>query len=584
MNKLSKILVSVSLLATLFVGCSTKKESSPQVDDDIKVESISFTLENDNGYVDNYIQMHDLEVLPYDASNKTLEWSIEQPDLAEVIKDRIYLYQAGDTNVICKATDGSGIEVKKPIHIMDHVAPSGMEIEEKQFAYLGEEMSPVVTFYPDSRMVDQRFEIIIPEEYQDILEVGENGDTYLPKKVGAAKIVVASKGNKELKKEMDVIVEDDAFSIMTTDITSGEATYYADFDGRHSVWKASFALTDEDSWPSITLALKTPINLSRQNISIDAKCVSGHPWYDTHFLNENRDIVYREGHDIAKGTWETSVYPPNGDLIEDIYFVRFFLNTGRAHAASGEGNATIYFDNFKILATPLESIAYRSQELIIDCENEYTFKDHDLLFTPSNTTERAIKISVKPGYEEYISVIGDKTIKGLTWGEAYLILSSKTNSDINCEVKVSIVLENVHPNALHLYRGDSFQENLPTIFSLADNQDKIFCFAFKPIGDGTFGFTIGDHYNKWKSIAANYSITIINGFPYTKNGVIVPDNDGWFIWKHLVSAFDGDGIRDATDITSIESNYDHALEALDGIHLDELYIDIQGAYLEQKYA
>ena len=527
--------------------------------------------------------MHDLEILPYDASNKTLEWSIEQPDLAEVIKDRIYLYQAGDTNVICRTTDGSGIEVKKPIHIMNPTAPSRMELEEKVFTYLGEEMSPNVTFYPNSGMVDQRFEITIPEEYQDILEIGENGDTYISKKVGTAKIVVTSKGNSDLSKEVEVVVEDDAFSVMTTDITSGEATYYLDIEGRHSVWKASFALTQEDSWPSITLALHKPISLSNQNISIDVKSTSGHPWYDTHFLNKNREIVYHEGHDIIKNTWATNEYPPNGDLVDDIYFVRFYVNSGKTHAASGERNVTLYFDNFRVLSTPIESISYRSKELIIDCENEYTFKDHDILFTPSNTTERAIKISVKPGYEEFISIINDKTIKGLTFGEAYLILSSKARPDVNCEVKVSIVLENPHPNALHLYRGEAFQENLPTIFSLADNQDKIFCFAFKPVGDGTFGFTIGDHYGKWKSIAANYRINIANGFPSTENGIIVPDSDGWFIYKHLISTFDGDGLDDATDITSIESDYNMTTESLEGIHLDELYIDIYGAYLEDKY-
>lgn len=579
MKKISKLFISLSLFATFLVGCTNNSASSSEdLNKDIKIESISFTLEYDSGYVNSYIQMHDLVVLPYDASNKKLEWSVEKPSLAEVIKDRIYLYEAGDTNVICRATDGSNVEFKKLIHINNLAAPADMEVESNQCVYIGEEVSPEVTFYPDSGVIDQRIEITVPEIYQDILEVTEKGDSVISKKVGNAKMVVTSKGNKNLSKEVDVLVEDDAFNMMKEDVTSGKTKYYLDFDSRKSVWESSFSLTSEDTWPSITLALNEPFNFSRQSVSVDSKCVSGHSWYEAHFLDINRDIVYREGHDNPKNNWVTNVFSANGDLEEDIYYVRFFANTGRSHASSIDTTATTYFDNFKIVTKEVVQIAYKSQELIIDCISQYRFSAHDLVYYPSKATEQAFKVSIKPGYEDYIRLIDEKTIIGLMAGDAYIIITSKIDPYISCEVKVHIVLENIHAKALHLYQGDTFQENIPVPFSLADNQDKTFCLAFKPVGDGTFGFTIGDHINKWKTVIPNVIISIDGGVPTAEKGTIVPSEEGWFIWKHLVSEFVGDGVLEATDITSIESNY--GVSDLVPISLLELYIDIYGAYLE----
>lgn len=97
--------------ATIIASTSNGKQSTVKVTvNPIKVSEIKLSENNLNMKIEDKVTIT-AEVLPENATDKTIEWASENPDIVTVENGIITANSSGTTKIICKSKDGVQVEV-----------------------------------------------------------------------------------------------------------------------------------------------------------------------------------------------------------------------------------------------------------------------------------------------------------------------------------------------------------------------------------------------------------------------------------------------------------------------------------------
>ena len=556
-NIIKKLLVLIPLMGVL-TGCGTPKGEDSSQEEDIKVEEIYFDLLSDKIYVNHYAQITDFEVLPYSASNKNVSWTFEDPTLGEVIGDKAYGYKAGVTNIICEATDGSNVSYSRPIEILDLLEPSIIEVKQTAYVTLGSDYVPEVTFYPNVSSTDQRFILEIPEEYSEYASV--NGNKVETLKPGLVKVKVISASNPSLYKQVDLHIEEDLIASSTVEPEYvNAAKIYEEYEGRNTVLVGTYKATETPTWPDFKIKLPKPINLSKQNGSIDIKQISGPNWACIKFLDINKKSIlktetgrdYEQGMNSNSGNWTTVPLVANSAFTKDIYYIQIHLYAISSDTVNGQtiylgDYATFAFDNLVVNEIPLEGFELPSNNIQIDLETPYEIKP---VFLPSDTTVKTFSLRLEEGSEQYIEILEGNKIKGRALGQGVVYIYSPGYESATYRLEVEVVEKIPHLGAIQLLANKDNEVQLTNPFSALELFSKAIAFDFKLENkDGCIGFTIVDEeFQDWYNITDTIRISK-SGNDITSNmGKIsqseIPD---WYTITINENELHGDGRGKAT--------------------------------------
>ena len=152
MRNISKLLILLLSAPLFLVSCNSSSNSSggETVQKEVKVKEISFSVLTDRVYVNHNVMIKDLKVLPTNATNKQLKWSLADADMGTFKNDFIYVTKAGDTSIICESLDGSNVKYELPIHILPLEAPTSMVCKSTVYGCVDFPITPEVSFLPDS--------------------------------------------------------------------------------------------------------------------------------------------------------------------------------------------------------------------------------------------------------------------------------------------------------------------------------------------------------------------------------------------------------------------------------------------------
>lgn len=329
----------------LLCGCSKNKTSSiePQ---DIKVESISFRLMTESVYINHYAYIQDFEVLPKNATNKAVEWSLSDNEAGRFDGDLLFALKPGEINIICKAVDGSNTSFELPLHILDYEKPQIFNVDSQIFVYKNVEFNPSVTVSPDSDFVDSRYVVTIPEASKDIVELTESG-SLIGRQFGTATIQVAPLQEPTDIHSVVVNVEEDLFASSTSNSTG--CSFLREYEGRHSVATVE-APFKANHWQNFDITLPEKFNLATSYETVDLKAICGYSWIEFQFLDINKNPIKQSettlkiSFDLTKGgPWANKeIGSLTGDF-PDVYFLRCYVN---AAPQTGDPNVKIALDNF----------------------------------------------------------------------------------------------------------------------------------------------------------------------------------------------------------------------------------------------
>lgn len=563
-NIFNKLFLTATAIFAL-VGCSNE-ELPPIINqpDEVKVESISFVIENDLVYVDHYVQLKDFEVLPLDATNKDVEWYLEDNTLGEVIKDKVYGYKPGETYVVCKALDGSDVLYKQPLKIMALNSPSSMSDINEAYCTLGVEVTPDVQFYPYISTTDQRYVIDVEDKYKDYVQVTEDNKIIGIKK-GDAEIKICSASNPNLFKYFKVHFEEDLFaSASIVEVSKPHLTYLQNYEDRTTVMGVTFDYTPSPSWPDVRIKLPRPINLGKESISLDYRFVSGKIWSSLKFLDEEgkpivtyidgqgvqREEEFMMNEDASKG-WKTTTIQGDEDYDKEVHYIKLHVETTRPEGDTTSERLQFYFDNLVANEIPLTEIELLDQEIDIDLENPYQVQVN---YLPENTTSKRFALKVEEGYEGIVEIVDGTKIKGLKANEtAYVVVYSPFYEGIENRLKVNVHETIPHSSANKYYKNKEIQTKLTNPVDISNLYTNALAFEFKLVDNGYITFTLNDEEpNIWHNISSEIILTKQGDEVACNIGKITPTEDlGWYTVTINERDLHGDGKNAASSIDII---------------------------------
>ncbi len=340
--------MSLLLMPLFLLGGCNKPNNNPPEATDVKVKSISFKIMTDNVYINHYAYIQDFKVLPANATNKDVKWSLSDEEAGRFDGDLLFALKPGNIEIICKAVDGSNTEFKLPLHILDYEKPEVFNVENQIFVYKNVEFNPSITVSPNSDIVDSRYVVTIPEASKDFVEMTESG-SLIGKQFGVANIQVSPLQDPTDVHNVKVNVEEDLLASSTSKSTG--ANFVKEFSGRHSIATIEAAFKN-NHWQNFDITLPEKFNLSTSYETIDVKSISGYNWIEFQFLDENKnpiknnDIVLKVSFDLVKnGDWANKEIGSLAGEFPDVYHLRCYLN---ASPQAGESNVKAALDNFVI--------------------------------------------------------------------------------------------------------------------------------------------------------------------------------------------------------------------------------------------
>ena len=528
------------------------------------MQSISFAMENDSVYVDHYVQLKDFEVLPLDATNKNVEWYLEDATLGEVIKDKVYGYKAGQTNVVCKALDGSNVLYKQPITIFDLNAPSSMSVNDGQYCTIGVAVVPDVQFYPYISTTDQRYIIEVEDKYKDYVQVTED-NKIIGIQEGQVEVKITSYSNPKLFKNFKINFEKDFFaSSSIVETSKGHLSYLEKYENRTTVMKVTYNYTTTPAWPEVRVKLPRPINLGKESVSLDYRFVSGKIWSSLKFLDEDAIAIvkYIDGqgvereeeftmNDDATKDWRTITIQGDEDYDKEVHYIKIHVETSRPSDDTLSEHLEFYFDNLIINEIPLTGIECLDEEIDIDLNNPYQVQVN---YLPENTTSKRFALKVNEGSEDVIEVVDGTKIKGLKAGATgYVTIYSPFYENVETTLKVNVFESIPHSSANKYYKNNEIQTTLPNPIDISTLFNHALAIDFKLVNDGSIAFGFNDQEpGVWHNITAEIIITK-NGEQISSNmGLITPTADnGWYTLTINERDLHGDGKNAASSIDII---------------------------------
>ena len=415
MKNTSKIFLFLLSFSLFLPSCqSVDNHSGEDVVEDIKIKEISFKLLTDHVYLNHNIMIQDFQILPASATNKNVKWSLKDADMGVFKNDFIYTTKAGDTTVICEATDGSNVKYELPVHILPLEAPTSMEVDSTIYGCVGYEIKPDVTFTPSFDIVDNSVDVEILTPDQDVVEVQEDG-TLMAKNIGVVNAKIASNSNPSLSKNIVINVGNDL--LLKVEPAASSQKYYSflnEYEGHTTVGVIQHTSTIDDRYPSVSFTLPKPLNLAREKIKLDILRISGSRYAEVILFDALGNMVKQKyGGDYTLGTWNTLTIgnDPNFDL--DVYSFNFIVNTKK----DGSSNITSFaIDNLVTEETGPSEIVIKEPEINIDLENKFTLRDN-FVFLPTTATSCLYNLEIISG-KENVEVIDNKYLKGKKEGDA----------------------------------------------------------------------------------------------------------------------------------------------------------------------
>lgn len=527
MKNITKAFLFLLSFSLFLPSCqSVDNHSGEDVVEDIKIREISFKLLTDHVYLNHNIMIQDFKILPASATNKNVKWSLKDADMGVFKNDFIYTTKAGDTTVICEATDGSNVKYELPVHILPLEAPTSMEVDSTIYGCVGYEITPEVNFTPVFDTVDNSVNVEILTPDQDIVEVQEDG-TLMAKNIGVVNAKIASNSNPSLSKNIIIDVGNDL--LLKAEPAASSQKYYSfknEYEGHTTVGVVQHTSTIDDRYPSVSFTLPKPLNLAREKIKLDILRISGSSYAEVILFDTKGNMIKQKyGGDYTLGAWKTLTIgnDPNFDL--DVYSFNFIVNTKK----DGSSNVTSFaIDNLVTEETGPSEIVIKEPEINIDLENKFTLRDN-FVFLPTTATSCLYNLEIISG-EENVEIIDNKYLKGKKEGDATVRIISQYDETIFGDVTVHVLKFVPHIHATYHPAGGRIEMRLPKPINMSELKGHALALDFKMTSNGvkTFGFNYTPP-EAWRNISNNIIIGNYNGNVVCNMGVIVTDKyDGWY--------------------------------------------------------
>ncbi len=548
MKNISKIFLFLLSFSLFLPSCqSVDNHSGEDVVEDIKIKEISFKLLTDHVYLNHNIMIQDFQILPASATNKNVKWSLKDADMGVFKNDFIYTTKAGDTTVICEATDGSNVKYELPVHILPLEAPTYMEVDTIIYGCVGYQITPKVNFIPNSDLVDNDFNVEILTPDQDIVKVNDDGSIY-GQKVGRVNARIISSSNPLLYRNVVLDVGNDLLTEANPDISSSSVySYVNEYNDHHTVGLVRHKSTSVSAWPSVTLKLASPLNLAREKIKLDIFHISGSNYAEIQLIDIRGNLIKQKyGGEYPLGSWKTFTIENDKNYDVDIYSFKFIVNTIK----HDDSDFTQYaIDNLVTEEIGPTEIIIKQPEINIDLENKFSLRDN-FEFLPTSATSFLYNVEILNG-EENIEIIDKKLLKGKQVGEALVRIISQYDASIYGDVKVNVLKFIPHVNATYHPAGGRLEQRMPNPISTADLKGHALALDFKFTSNGikTFCFNYAPY--QWYNVSNDIIIGNYNGDIVCNKGVIVTDKyEGWYtlIVNEYYLHGDGKNMAEAIDL------------------------------------
>jgi hypothetical protein len=159
-------------------------------------------------------------ILPDDATNKTLQWTSSNPDVATVVNGTVTAVHPGTAEITVKATDGSNVAAKAIITVIDPFVPLKAIHFQQEVLYMtvGQELDvqSQLTFDPENA-TDKRLYSVQSTAPEYVEARQQQGKWYIiAKDVGYSTITAIAnaktKDGQEIKDSIIVIVQEKSSS------------------------------------------------------------------------------------------------------------------------------------------------------------------------------------------------------------------------------------------------------------------------------------------------------------------------------------------------------------------------------------
>jgi hypothetical protein len=168
----------------------------------------------------NETQMIQVTIEPDDATNKTLQWTSSNPDVATVVDGKVTAKEPGTVEITVRATDGSNVSATATITVIDPFVPLEAIRFQQEVLYMtvGEELDieSQLTFIP-SNATDKRLDSVQSSAPEYVEVRPQQGKWYIiAKDVGYSTITAIAKAKtkdgQEIKDSITVIVQEKSSS------------------------------------------------------------------------------------------------------------------------------------------------------------------------------------------------------------------------------------------------------------------------------------------------------------------------------------------------------------------------------------
>ncbi|MCQ2742083.1 MAG: Ig-like domain-containing protein [Bacilli bacterium] len=441
-NSLKKLILLIpSVFMVTLTGCGGPKSEESVF---VPITGIEFRTEVSSVYVNHETYITGVRVLPENASKKELAWSVEDQTVASITEDgRVEGLKPGSTKLIASAKDGSNVKKEVAITVKPLEKPSSWSLDTAYCFYYTDSFEPNITMYPTSQYIDKSVDYEVVEG-ADVLKV-EDGKIGAYK-AGTGKVKVTSKANPELVGEINCIADGDLLSKYRYKEVAGEATasVVASLEDRVSILDFK-ATVQKGNWAICTIEFDKKLDSKEFSFTVDSKSVSGAEWYSVRLANEG--VIYSEtemgaeGHGGKPSTdhWTTNAFDFSSFDRKFNQIVICINGDSDYQEGKTDRYAEMLFDNlsFQEYVDNPTAISVKGGDVLLPL-NETA--DIEVEFTPSAVRNRGLTYSVKPGYEEIVSVENGK-LKGLSEGVGYVEVASSGDPNVKTEAKVIVSSE-----------------------------------------------------------------------------------------------------------------------------------------------
>lgn len=407
----------------------------------VPVTGIEFRTELSDVYVNHDTYITGVKVLPENASNKELSWSVLDPSIASISENGIVKgLKAGTTSLVATALDGSKVKKEVSITVKPLEKPASWTLDTAYCFYVEDTFEPNITMYPISQYIDKSVEYEVIEG-KDVLKI-EDGKVGAYKK-GSGKVRVQSKANPDLVGEINCIADGDLLSKYGyKDVYGyGEASVVASLEDRVSLLDFK-APVQKGNWSSVLIELDKTYESKDFIMTLESKLVSGPRWFSVRLALDG--AIYSQtdfsseanGGNPTKDTWTTNTFDYTQFDLEFNQLVLCVNADSDYQNGSLEPYAEMLFDNltFMEFADNPTSISVKDADVLLPLNG---VADIEVEFTPRAVKNRGLTYTVKPGSEGIIAV-EDGKLKGLAKGVGYVEVASSVDPSVKTEAKVTV--------------------------------------------------------------------------------------------------------------------------------------------------